>query len=209
MIKVDIERLVGGPHGGFKIKVNAKFPLNSITHILGPSGTGKTTFLKILAGLILPDAGTINYNGEQWFDAEIGFSKKVQQRKIGFVFQDYALFPNMTVREHLVFGNDDAEYLNRLLEIGEMAALAERYPRQLSGGQRQRLALLRALSTRPKLLLLDEPFSALDSELKIKIINKLIPLFNEESMTVILVSHQENEFIGVPVTRYDLPISEV
>lgn len=209
MIKVNIEKHIGGRYGGFNIKVDAEFPLYAITHILGPSGIGKTTFLKILAGLILPDAGKIHYDGELWFDAQTGFSKKVQQRKAGFVFQDYALFPNMKVREHISFGTDDADYIAQLLEVGELTALSERYPRQLSGGQQQRLSLLRALSTKPKLLLLDEPFSALDSVLKSKIVNKLIPLFDKEAITVILVSHQENEFNNFRVNRYNLQSNDV
>lgn len=194
MIKIDITKRIGGRFGNFELKVNTAFHSNSITRIAGPSGIGKTTLLKILAGLILPDAGTITVDDTVWFDKEKKFSKKVQERQIGFAFQDYALFPNMTVKAHLKYGTDDLAYINRLLELGEMAHLENRFPKQLSGGQQQRLAILRALSTKPKLLLLDEPFAALDAELKLRFINKLKDLLTAQMTTVIQVSHQDNEF---------------
>ncbi|KQR70413.1 ATP-binding cassette domain-containing protein [Pedobacter sp. Leaf176] len=194
MIKIDIIKRIGGRYGNFELKVNTAFHSNSITRIAGPSGIGKTTLLKILAGLILPDAGTITVDDKVWFDKEEKISKEVQERQIGFVFQDYALFPNMTVKAHLKYGTDDLAYINRLLEFGEMAHLENRLPKQLSGGQQQRLAILRALSTKPKLLLLDEPFAALDAELKLRFINKLIPLLAEQKTTVIFASHHDNEF---------------
>lgn len=194
MIKIDIIKRIGDRSGNFELKVRTAFHSNSITQITGPSGIGKTTLLKILAGLILPDYGTIAVDDVMWFDKEKEFSKKVQERDIGFVFQDYALFPNMTVKGHLKYGTDDLGYIDCLLEIGEMAHLADRFPKQLSGGQQQRLAILRALSTKPKLLLMDEPFAALDAELKLRFINKLKDLLTAQKTTVILVSHQDNEF---------------
>ena len=196
MIKIDIIKRVGGRFGNFELKVNTAFHSNSITQITGPSGIGKTTLLKILAGLILPDDGTITVDDTVWFDKEKKFSKKVQERQIGFVFQDYALFPNMTVESHLRYGTDDLGYIDYLLELGEMAYLKNRFPKQLSGGQQQRLAILRALSTKPKLLLLDEPFAALDTELKVRFINKLICLLAKQKTTVIFASHHDNEFGG-------------
>jgi len=208
MIKIDVVKRIGGRIESPELKVNATFRSNSITQIAGPSGIGKTTLLKILAGLILPDAGTITVNGALWFDKEKKFSKKVQERHIGFVFQDYALFPNMTVKAHLKYGTDDLEYINYLLELGEMVHLENRFPKQLSGGQQQRLAILRALSTKPKLLLLDEPFAALDVELKLRFINKLKHLLTEQKTTVILVSHQDNEFGGDSSYVFNLKSNE-
>lgn len=194
MIKIDIFKKIGGRYGSVELKVNTAFQLSAVTQISGPSGIGKTTLLKILAGLILPDAGTVAFQDDIWFDKEKKLSKKVQDRNVGFVFQDYALFPNMTVEEHLQYGTDDSKYINFLLELGEMNSLSKRFPKQLSGGQQQRLAILRALVTKPKLLLMDEPFAALDAELKSRIINRLSALFAEQKTTVILVSHQFNEF---------------
>jgi len=194
MININIEKQLGGRYGGFRLKVNTAFRLNTITQISGPSGIGKTTLLKIIAGLITPDNGTLSVDEEVWFDKEKQFSKRVQEREVGFVFQDYALFPNMTVEQHLKFGTDDASYISSLLELGEMNQFRKRYPKQLSGGQQQRLAILRALSTKPRFLLLDEPFTALDSELKLRITTRLKTLFEEQKTTVILVSHLPNEF---------------
>jgi len=189
MIKIDVVKKIGN----FDFKVNTTLQLNSTTQITGPSGIGKTTLLKILAGFIQPDLGTILVNSDVWFDKEKKISKKVQERQIGFVFQDYALFPNLTVKEHLKYGTSDLKYVDDLLELGEMTHFENRLPKQLSGGQQQRLAMLRALSTRPKLLLLDEPFAALDTELKKRFITKLKHLFVEQKTTIIIVSHQENE----------------
>lgn len=191
MIKIDIFKKIGGRYGSLELKVNTAFRLHAVTQISGPSGIGKTTLLKILAGLILPDAGTVTVKNDIWFDTEKKFSKKVQDRNVGFVFQDYALFPNMTVEEHLQYGTDDPQYINFLLELGEMCGLSKRFPKQLSGGQQQRLAILRALSTKPELLLLDEPFAALDSELKSRFLKKLKALVAEQTMTVIYSSHQQ------------------
>jgi len=194
MININIEKQIGGRYGGFRLKVDTAFRRNTITQISGPSGIGKTTLLKIIAGLTTPDNGTLSVDEEVWFDKEKQFSKRVQEREVGFVFQDYALFPNMTVEQHLKFGTNDASYMSSLLELGEMNQFRKRYPKQLSGGQQQRLAILRALSTKPRFLLLDEPFTALDSELKLQITTRLKTLFEEQKTTVILVSHLPNEF---------------
>ncbi|MCZ4225115.1 ATP-binding cassette domain-containing protein [Pedobacter rhodius] len=196
MIKIDIVKKIGGRYGNFELNVNTAFHLNTVTEVSGPSGIGKTTLLKILAGLTLPDAGTVMVENDIWFDKGKNFSKKVQHRHVGFVFQDYALFPNMTVKAHLKYGTDDLAYIDYLLEMGEMKHLENRFPKQLSGGQQQRLGILRALSTKPRLLLLDEPFAALDAALKSRLTNRLRVLFAEQQTTVILISHQENE-LGV------------
>ncbi|KQM72639.1 molybdenum ABC transporter ATP-binding protein [Pedobacter sp. Leaf216] len=204
MIKIAIGKKIDGRYGNFELKVNTAFNLNAITRIAGPSGIGKTTLLKIIAGLVLPDSGTVSVENVLWFDQISGFSKKVQDRQIGFVFQDYALFPNMTVEKHLKFGTDDESFITHLLELGEMTQLKNRLPKQLSGGQQQRLAILRALSTKPKLLLMDEPFAALDQELKSRLITKLSHFFDEQQTTVILVTHQDDQFIDYNSYSFEL-----
>jgi len=115
----------------------------------------------------------------------------------GFVFQNYALFPNMTVREHLEYATKDAEWIDRLLLIGKLETLTAHKPEYLSGGQQQRLAILRALAIKPKLLLMDEPFSALDHQMKIVLINDLKALFKEMGLTVLIVTHNPQELDGL------------
>lgn len=193
MIELDISKLVKSYQGFVELKVKTTFESESISRISGPSGVGKTTLLKILAGLVTPEKGTISVDDDLWFDADRKFSKKTQDRNVGFVFQDYALFPNMTVEQQLRYGSADEGYIDHLLGIGQMEAFRKSLPKQLSGGQQQRLAILRALSTKPKLLLLDEPFSALDQVLKSQLILNLKVLFSEQKTTVLLVTHASDE----------------
>jgi len=208
MIKIAVEKKVGGKYGHFELEVDTSFQLNKTTRIIGPSGVGKTTLLKILAGLVLPDSGKVVFENELWYDGERGYSKKVQDRGVGFVFQDYALFPNMSVEKHLQYGSNDSSYISRLLELGEMTKMRDKLPRQLSGGQQQRLAIMRALSTKPKLLLMDEPFAALDSQLKHRLISGLKLLFTEQQTTVIVVTHQEDELSDENSLEFTLTTKE-
>jgi molybdate transport system ATP-binding protein len=193
MIELDISKQVKSYQGFIDLKVKTTFESESISRISGPSGVGKTTLLKIIAGLITPEKGTIRVDGALWFDADSKFTKKTQDRNVGFVFQDYALFPNMTVEQQLRYGATDEAYIEHLLSIGQMEAFRKNLPKQLSGGQQQRLAILRALSTKPKLLLMDEPFSALDQVLKSQLILNLKALFTEQKTTVLLVTHAQDE----------------
>ena len=193
MIELDISKQVKSYQGFVELKVNTTFESESISRISGPSGVGKTTLLRIIAGLVTPEKGTISVDDDLWFDADRKFSKKTQDRNVGFVFQDYALFPNMTVEQQLRYGSADEGYIDHLLGIGQMEAFRKSLPKQLSGGQQQRLAILRALSTKPKLLLLDEPFSALDQVLKSQLILNLKVLFSEQKTTVLLVTHASDE----------------
>ncbi len=190
MIHIDIKKRIKTYNGFNLLRIKTSFALNSITQVLGLSGAGKTTFLKVLAGLIRPEEGNIIVDNDIWLDTKAKFCLEPQKRNVGFVFQDYALFPNMTVEKHLLYGTQDAEYIKHLLKIGKMETFLHHKPRQLSGGQQQRLAILRALSTRPKLLLMDEPFSALDNALKINVINDLRQLLKELAITCIVVTHQ-------------------
>jgi molybdate transport system ATP-binding protein len=140
--------------------------------IIGSSGAGKTSFLRIMAGLIKPDSGRLIVDGETWFDANRNINLPTQERDIGFVFQDYALFPNMSARENLEFAFSSPVNKKRVEEVMEMLAIsdvANQKPGTLSGGQKQRVALGRALIRDPKILLLDEPLSSLDPEMRKKL----------------------------------------
>jgi molybdate transport system ATP-binding protein len=173
-----------------------------VTVLFGPSGAGKTTVLRCLAGLLRPDAGLVRWDDETWFDADAGVSVPPQRRRIGFVFQDYALFPHLTVRSNVGFGlpaggpgrEERVAELVRLLELG---GLEERRPEQLSGGERQRVALARALAPHPRLLLLDEPLSALDAPsrepLRAELRRRLVGL----GIPTLVVTHDRTEAIAL------------
>lgn len=166
-----------------------------ITAILGPSGSGKSTVLRMIAGLEVPDAGRITLDGQEQTFAT------VQERRVGFVFQHYALFRHMTVRNNVGFGlsirrvpkADLRRRVDDLLELVQLTPFADRYPDQLSGGQRQRVALARALAPRPRVLLLDEPFGALDARVRQELRRWLDDLHRELAVTSLLVTHDQEE----------------
>jgi molybdate transport system ATP-binding protein len=197
MISINIEKKLKAYSGQQWLKVNRKFADGSIIKIYGPSGAGKTTFLKIIAGLVSPENGTIKVDEIEWLDSSAKINLSPQKRMAGFVFQNYALFPNMTVREHLEYATKDVKWIDRLLLIGKLETLTKHKPEHLSGGQQQRLAILRALAVKPKLLLMDEPFSALDHQMKMILINDLKALFTELGLTVLIVTHNPQELEGL------------
>lgn len=162
-----------------------------IVGFYGPSGVGKTTMLRIIAGLTAPDKGFISVGGKVWLDTERGINLPPQKRRVGFVFQHYALFPNMTVRENLRFAQEhsDKAHIDELLDVFGLTNLQNRRPDMLSGGQNQRVALARALARRPDLLLLDEPLSALDHEMRSVLQDEILKVHKRWGITTILVSH--------------------
>ncbi|HEY4195652.1 MAG TPA: ATP-binding cassette domain-containing protein [Mucilaginibacter sp.] len=196
MISVDIEKKLRAYQGQQVLKIAAEFPAGSITKIYGQSGAGKTTFLKIIAGLTDPEKGKITIDDTVWLDTEAKISLSPQKRKVGFVFQNYALFPNMTIRQHLEYATDDQQWIERLLAIGKLETFEKHKPEYLSGGQQQRLSILRAMAIKPKLLLMDEPFSALDFKMKSELIPALKLLWDEIGCTTIIVSHNPQELEG-------------
>jgi len=170
----------------------------SFTAIYGPSGAGKTTVLRIIAGLVTPDTGTIIVDGTPWFDTYQKRNIPPQLREVGFVFQESALFPNMTVEENLNYArskSQNAKWVQDLMDLTEIASLKNRKPDTLSGGQKQRVSLARTLVRKPRLLLLDEPFSALDDEAKQGLQRMLHTLHKEMKLTTILVSHDMAEIM--------------
>jgi molybdate transport system ATP-binding protein len=196
MISIAIEKKLKAYHGQQVLRVNRQFANGTITKIYGPSGSGKSTFLKIIAGLVRPEKGTIITDGVTWFNAETKVNLPSQRRNTGFVFQQYALFPNMTVKQHLEYATTDVPWINRLLLLGKLDTLQEHKPDYLSGGQQQRLAILRALATKPRLLLMDEPFSALDPKMKTELITELKAVIAELKITTLIVSHNPQELDG-------------
>ncbi len=204
MISADIEKKLKAYQGQQVLKIAAQFPAGSITKIYGPSGAGKTTFLKIIAGLIDPEKGKITVDDIVWVDTDAKTSLSPQKRKVGFVFQNYALFPNMTVRQHLEYATDDGQWIERLLAIGKLETFEKHKPEYLSGGQQQRLSILRAMAIKPKLLLMDEPFSALDPKMKSELIPELKLLWEEIGYTTIIVSHNPQELEGLNALEMEI-----
>jgi molybdate transport system ATP-binding protein len=172
------------------LNVNLEIKKGDFIALSGLSGSGKTTLLRILAGLE-EGSGIIKIDDKIWLDDKIKLP--TQKREIGFVFQDYALFPNMTVLENLLYVKKDLDLANHLLEITELYELKKRLPNMLSGGQKQRVSLCRALMNRPKLLLMDEPLSALDPAMRTKLQNEILQLHKEFETTTIMVSHDPSE----------------
>ena len=208
--------------------VSLVVPSGELVALLGPSGGGKTTLLRIIAGLETPDAGTIHFHGEDTT------TRDVRERQVGFVFQHYALFRHMSVFENVAFGlrvqprhirPGEAEIRRRVMELlalVQLDFLADRFPSQLSGGQRQRVALARALAVQPKVLLLDEPFGALDARVRKELRRWLRRLHDEVHVTTVLFTHDQEEAmtvsdhiavmdhgrieqVGGPVELYDRP----
>ena len=164
--------------------------------INGPSGSGKTSFLRLIAGLESALEGLIKIGDEVWLDTNLGINIPIQKRRVGYVFQDYTLFPNMTVRQNLVYAlekNQNQSIIEELIEITELQSLTQKYPNTLSGGQQQRVALARALVRKPRILLLDEPLSALDWDMRNRLQNYILKIHKNYRITTLLVSHDRNE----------------
>lgn len=198
MIRLDS---ISKRYGGYQAldTINLDVRDGEFLALLGPSGSGKTTLLRIVAGLAFPDSGSVLFNGEDVTDL------KVAERKVGFVFQHYALFKHMTVADNVGFGlsvrkrrerpSKDAirARADELLDLVQLRGLGDRYPAQLSGGQRQRVALARALAVEPQLLLLDEPFGALDAQVRKELRRWLRHLHDQMGLTSIFVTHDQEE----------------
>jgi molybdate transport system ATP-binding protein len=196
MIELDIKKKLLGAQGEFSLELQLRIEQGEFIALFGESGAGKTTLLRCLAGLAAPDEGVIRVNGETWFDSAKQVRLPAQQRRVGYMFQDYALFPNMSVRGNLEFALRKGANRQRISELIELMALGElqhRKPNTLSGGQQQRVALARALAAESHLLLLDEPFSALDQETKVRLQDEVLRLQRHFGLTTVMVSHDVSE----------------
>jgi len=190
MIDFKVKKILHGSSGDMTLDIDLQIKEGEFVALSGKSGSGKTTLLRILAGLEKADA-TIKVGTTIWQDKNINLA--IQKREIGFVFQDYALFENMSVEKNLLFVNKDKDLAKHLLKLTELYELRSRYPNTLSGGQKQRVSICRALMKRPKILLLDEPLSALDTLMRTKLQNEIMMLHKEFKTTTIMVSHDPSE----------------
>lgn len=203
-MSIEIEH-IGKQFGSFTAlnDVTLTIPSGELVALLGPSGSGKTTLLRIIAGLETPDMGRILFNGQDTTE------RHVRERQVGFVFQHYALFKHMTVMDNVAFGlnvrpkstrpskAEIRDKVQKLLKLVQLDGMAHRYPAQLSGGQRQRIALARALAVEPQVLLLDEPFGALDAQVRAELRRWLRKLHDEIHVTSVFVTHDQEEALEV------------
>jgi molybdate transport system ATP-binding protein len=195
LIDIHFEKTLRSDASQLHLQVQTQWKSGDFVALYGPSGAGKTTLLRMLAGLTAPDSGRLMVDGDVWFDATHKINRAPQHRSIGFVFQDYALFPNLSVRQNVGYALDatDDAWLDELLGLTELTDLQSRSPMTLSGGQKQRVALARAIARRPKLLLLDEPLSALDVEMRMQLQEELARLQDRFGFSTVMVSHDLGE----------------
>jgi molybdate transport system ATP-binding protein len=195
IIHIDIEKAMFTTNGKINLTFKAIILAGEIVSIYGDSGAGKTTLLRMLAGLVRPDKGIIKFGDSVWFNSDKKINIVPQNRNIGLMFQDYALFPNMTIEQNISFAqaikNDKA--VHELLNVFGLFELRNRRPHCLSGGQKQRVAFARVLARKPKLLLLDEPLSAVDANLRSQLQDEILMANKSIGLTTILVSHDLNE----------------
>ena len=194
MLRVDVSKQLGE----FSLQASVTSE-GRVTGLFGASGAGKTSLINMIAGLLRPDRGTITIDGETLDDTDKRLHVPVHRRRIGYVFQDARLFPHLDVRQNLDYGRrmnrlaDDPAQRTRVTDLLDIGRLLDRRPGQLSGGERQRVALGRALLSRPRLLLLDEPLGSLDAERKVEILPYLVRLRDEAGIPMVYVSHDADE----------------
>ena len=195
VLSIHIEREMLTSEGKNLLKVDLEIAENELLCLFGHSGAGKTTLLRILAGLFNPDSGFISFNGQVWYDSAKKINLSPQQRNVGYMFQDYALFPNMSVRKNIAFAQKmkNPEEIDKLLYHFGLETLQKQYPAKLSGGQKQRVALARAVAAKPKLLLRDEPLSALDEEMRMSLQDEILKAHQLLNSVTLLVSHDKDE----------------
>lgn len=201
-LEIDIRKRITGHARVFDLAVQLAADSDRIA-VLGPSGAGKSLTLQMLAGLLRPDAGFIRVDGETWFDAARGVDVPARERRVGYVFQHYALFPHRTVAQNVAFAlatpllgrtTPTAQArVDELLDALALRAVRDSYPAQLSGGERQRVALGRALAGTPRVLMLDEPFSSLDAPLRARVRAELVSLHERYAVPYVLITHDAED----------------
>ncbi|MEP6465405.1 MAG: ATP-binding cassette domain-containing protein [Parafilimonas sp.] len=203
MIEFALQKKLHTTDGEMQLQIDVQIESGKFVSLYGASGAGKTSVLRMLAGFMKPDNGSIKMNDVVWFDAHKHIDVIPQQRSIGFVFQDYALFPNMNVKENIAFAlskNESKNIVDELLELTGLLNFADRKIQTLSGGQKQRVALARAIAKKPLLLLLDEPLSAIDNMMRTQLQTTLLEVHKRFKLTTILVSHDMDEIIKLSDT---------
>ncbi|MEM9918162.1 MAG: ABC transporter ATP-binding protein [Bacteroidota bacterium] len=198
MIDLSLSKRLNAPGGEMLLQLELQIDKGQLVGLYGKSGAGKTSLLRLLAGLTQADEGRIVVDGKVWLDKQKRIDLPPQKRNIGFVFQDYALFPNMTVAENLHFARSKGQsdqIIKEIIDVMELGDLQNKSPQSLSGGQQQRVALARALVQRPQILLLDEPLSALDPDLRYKLQQYILNVHRQFQLTTILISHDVAEML--------------
>lgn len=196
MILIEVYKMLQTSDGELPLDISLTIEKGQFVSIYGNSGAGKTTILRVLSGLTKAEKVHVKVEESIWDDSEIKFHLPIQKRSIGFVFQDFALFPNLTVKENLEFAlskNDSKEIVSELIELMELQSLQNSKPQNLSGGQKQRVALARAIVSKPEILLLDEPLSALDDEMRFKLQDYILKIHQKYNLTTLMVSHSISE----------------
>ncbi|WP_271784579.1 ATP-binding cassette domain-containing protein [Aquimarina algiphila] len=198
MIHIAVQKKLTAVEGEMLLDVDFTLEEGKLTTLYGESGAGKTSIFRIISGLLKADKGLITIKQKTWLDTEQKIYLKPQQRKVGLVFQEYALFPNMTVKENLFFAlekGQDKKIVDELIAIIELGNLQNRKPQHLSGGQKQRVALARAMVRKPDILLLDEPLSALDPKMRAKLQDYILEVHRQFKLTTLLISHDIGEVV--------------
>jgi len=199
MIVLDLKKELSGAAGPLHLDVDLNIEKGSIVALMGPSGAGKTTILKMITGILSPDVGSIKVGDEYWYDHHDKVNLAPQKRNVGYVFQDLALFPHMTIAQQMRYASpkDQEHHIKETLEMMDLWQLRDKRPSALSGGQQQRVALARAIIQRPAMLLMDEPLSALDYDIKVQMRSYIKEIHKTYGTTIILVSHDRKDVLDL------------